>query len=144
MSTKTETVREKTEASAARAQDAATSMFKAAPTLPLDQFFAMQRANMETLAETQRVVLDYAQTVGSRQAELMKAMVERFNAVMHRTNGKDRPDAYTDEVKAVMEKSMADLKETMDLGMKAQHEVFELLMKQAAKNLDDVKGNMKS
>ena len=133
----------KTEASAAKAQDAAASMFKGASAMPLDQFFAMQRANMHTLAETQRVVLDYAQTVGSRQAELMKEMVERFNAVMHRTNGKDRPDAYADEVKAVMEKSVADLKETMDLGMKAQHEVFELLMKQAAQNLDEVKGNIK-
>ncbi len=144
MSTKTETVREKTEASAARAQDAVASMFKGAPTMPLDRFFAMQRANMQTLAETQRIVLDYAQTVGSRQAELMKEMVERFNTAMHRAENKDGSGAYSDEAKALMEKSLADLKETMDLGMKAQHEVFELLMKQASKNLDDVKGNMKS
>ena len=42
-------------------------------------------------------------------------------------------------MKAVVEKAMADVKETMDLGIKAQSEVVDLFVKRATQNFEDVK-----
>src|SRR3954453_15589402 len=50
-----------------------------------------------------------------------------------------QPAAYVDEMKAVVEKAMADVKETMDLGIKAQSEGVDLFVKRATQNFEDVK-----
>ena len=51
-----------------------------------------------------------------------------------------QPQAYVEDVKAAVEKAMADVKETVDLGFKAQGEVVDLFVKRATQNLEDVKG----
>ena len=72
----------------------------------------------------------------------MKDMLDRMGGFAKKANAKDKPQAYVDEFKSALEKSVADMKETMDLGLKAQNEVVDLFVKQAGKNFEGVKDSM--
>ena len=54
-------------------------------------------------------------------------------------DAKKQPAGYADEVKAAVEKAMADVKETVDLGIKAQSEVVDLFVKRATANFEEMK-----
>ncbi|MCB1882821.1 MAG: phasin family protein [Geminicoccaceae bacterium] len=134
MSTKSETVR--------RPEDTFRDMYDNAPKFDLDSYVGMHRTNLETFAEAQRVMLDFAQTMTRRQADLMKDMLDRMGGFARNADAKDRPQAYVDEFKSALERTVADMKETMDLGLKAQNEVVDLFVKQAGRNFDEVKGRL--
>lgn len=109
------------------------------PKFDLEAFAAMQKANLETFAAAQRIVLDLAQTVAKRNAELLREMVERTGASLKGVDGRIQPQAYVDGAKAAVEKAMAEMKETVDLGIRAQGEVVDLFVKRATQNFEDVK-----
>lgn len=109
------------------------------PKFDLEAFAAMQKANLETFAAAQRIVLDLAQTVAKRNAELLREMVERTGASFKGVDGRTQPQAYVDGAKAAVEKAMAEMKETVDLGIRAQGEVVDLFVKRATQNFEDVK-----
>ncbi len=112
------------------------------PTLPkfdLEGWIALHKANLETAVAAQKIVFDLWQTLAKRQVELVKESFGKFDGFMKGFDAKKQPKEYVEEAKAVIEKAMADAKETLDLGMKAQAEVVDLLVKRATANLDEVK-----
>lgn len=110
------------------------------PKLDLDAVIALQKANVETVIAAQKIFFDLFQTVSKRQAELFKEMVGKVEGSFKGGfDSKKQPAAYVDEAKAAIEKAMADAKETMDLGLKAQAEVVDLFVKRATANFDQVK-----
>ena len=109
------------------------------PKLDVDAMMAMQTANMETFVSAQRIMFDLAQTVAKRQAELLKESFAKSETLLKGFDAKKQPADYMDEARAAMEKAMADAKETMDLGLKAQNEVVDLFVQRATKNFDEVK-----
>lgn len=112
----------------------------AMPKVDLDAWIALQKANVETVIAAQKIFFDLFQTVSKRQAELVKEMVGKVEGSMKGGfDAKKQPAAYVDEAKAAIEKAMADAKETMDLGLKAQAEVVDLFVKRATANFDQVK-----
>jgi hypothetical protein len=70
---------------------------------------------------------------------MVKEMMTKSEAMLKGFDGKKQPVAYADEVKAVVEKAMADVKETVDLGIKAQSEVVDLFVKRATANFEELK-----
>ncbi|MCB2053939.1 MAG: phasin family protein [Geminicoccaceae bacterium] len=111
----------------------------AMPKLDVEAMFAMQRANIETLVAVQKIFFDLAQTMARRQSEMMKDAFDRGQAMMKTQDGKSKPADYMDEARVAMEKAVADAKETLDLGLKAQNEAVDLVVKRAAKNFDEAK-----
>jgi hypothetical protein len=110
------------------------------PRFDFDAYVSLQKANIETVIAAQKIVFDLVQTMAKRQAELVKEMMGKAEVAMKGGfDGKKQPAAYVDEAKAVIEKAMADAKETMDLGLKAQNEVVDLFVKRATANFDQVK-----
>ena len=109
-----------------------------APKFDLDALVAFQKANLETVVAAQRIFFDLAQTVAKRHAEFVKESFARVETAFKGYDAK-KPAAYVDEMKAVVEKAMADVKETVDLGIKAQSEVVDLFVKRATQNFEDVK-----
>ena len=110
-----------------------------APKFDLDAVVALQKANLETVVAAQRIFFDLAQTVAKRQAEFVKEAFARIETAFKGYDSKKQPQVYVDEFKAVVEKAMADVKETVDLGIKAQSEVVDLFVKRATQNFEDVK-----
>ena len=124
--------------------DTKTAVAKATPSVEMpkfniDGFVAMQRANLDTMAAAQKIMLDLAQTFGQRQAEMARGALDRLEGMVKGFDGKKQPGAYVEEIKVAVEKAMVEAKETMDLGMKAQTEVVDLLVNRASKNFQDAK-----
>jgi phasin family protein len=84
-------------------------------------------------------MFDFSQTLAKRQVDLLKESFSKTESLLKGFDAKKQPQAYVEEAKAALEKAMADVKETMDLGMKAQHEVVDLFVKRATANFDEVK-----
>ena len=110
------------------------------PKFDFDAFVALQKANIETVVAAQKIWFDLAQAVAKRNADLVKEVASRMEVLLKGGfDARKQPAAYVDEAKAVLEKAVADAQETVDLGVKAQHEVVELLVKRASANFDHVK-----
>lgn len=109
------------------------------PKVDMDALMAIQKANIETFSAAQKIIFDLAQTVAQRQAEMMKESFARSEAMMKSFDGKKEPQAYVDEARVAVEKAMAEIKETMDLSMKAQNEVVDLFVKRAQANFDEAR-----
>jgi phasin family protein len=111
----------------------------AVPKVDFEAMLTLYKANVDTFVAAQRIIFDFSQTVAKRQVELLKETFSRAEGMMKGFDAKKQPQAYVEEAKAAIEKAMADVKETMDLGMKAQHEVVDLFVKRATANFDEVK-----
>lgn len=110
------------------------------PKFDTQAVMALHKANLETFVAAQKIWFDLAQTMAKKQTEMFKETMAKFDVVMKGGyDAKKQPQAYVEEVKAAMEKAMADVKETVDLGMKAQSEVVDLFVKRATANFDEVK-----
>ena len=112
------------------------------PALPKFDFEALvtlQKANIETLVEAQKILFDLAQTVAKKQVEYVKESFAKSEAMFKGFDGKKQPTVYADELKAAVERAVADVKETVDLGIKAQSEVVDLFVKRATANFEEMK-----
>jgi hypothetical protein len=114
----------------------------AVPNLPkfdAEGVLGLYKANVETFVAAQRIMFDFSQTVAKRQVEMVKDSFARAELLLKGWDGKKQPQNYVDEAKAAIEKAMADVKDTMDLGLKAQNEVVDLFVKRATANFDEAK-----
>lgn len=112
------------------------------PTLPKFDFeavVAFQKANIETLVAAQKILFDLAQTVAKKQVEYVKESFAKSEALFKGFDAKKQPTVYAEELKAAVERAVADVKETVDLGIKAQSEVVDLFVKRATANFDEIK-----
>jgi hypothetical protein len=99
----------------------------------------MHKGNLETAVAAQKVMFDLAQTIAKRQADFVKEGFAKAEVMFRGYDARKQPQVYVDEMKAAVEKAMADVKETVDLGIRAQAEVVNLFVKRATKNLEGVK-----
>lgn len=109
------------------------------PKFDLDAFVALQKANLETWFQAQKILFDYTQTLTKRQAELVNEMLAKAESFLKGVDVRKQPQAYVDEAKQAIEKAVAEAREAVDLGLKAQAEVVDLFVKRAAANLDEVR-----
>ncbi|MEZ5825910.1 MAG: phasin family protein [Geminicoccaceae bacterium] len=105
----------------------------------VDAVVAIQKANLETMVSAQKILFDLAQTFARRQSDMVKDGFSRSEKLFQAFDASKQPADYMDEARTAMEKALADVKETMDLGMKAQNEVVDLFVQRASKNLEEVK-----
>jgi phasin family protein len=111
----------------------------ALPKFDVEALVTVQKANVETFVAAQKIIFDLIQTVAKKQVEIVKEAMAKADVMFKGFDAKKQPTAYADEMKAAVEKAMADVKETVDLGIKAQSEVVELLVKRATANFEEMK-----
>jgi phasin family protein len=109
------------------------------PKLDVEALVTLQKANIETMVAAQKILFDLAQTVAKKQVEYVKESMAKTEAMFKGFDAKKQPAVYADELKVAVEKAMADVKETVDLGIKAQGEVVDLLVKRATANFEEMK-----
>jgi len=111
----------------------------AMPKFDVEALVTLQKANIETFVAAQKILFDLAQTVAKKQVEYVKESFAKSEALFKGFDTKKQPTAYADELKAAVERAVTDVKETVDLGIKAQSEVVDLFVKRATANFDDLK-----
>jgi phasin family protein len=109
------------------------------PKFDYEAVASLYKANLETFVAAQRILFDFQQTVARRQVEMVKESFAKAETMLNGWDAQKQPQAYVDEAKAAIEKAIADVKETVDLGFKAQNEVVDLFVKRATANFDGAK-----
>ena len=94
------------------------------PKFDMETFFAMQKANMDTMVKAQNVMLEACQAAAKVQYGFVNEYFEQAQSLM---SGKFDAD-----------KVVTVAQNQMDLGMKAQAEAMDLLSKRAQKNVDEL------
>ena len=108
------------------------------PRFDLDAVVAMQRANLHTFVQAQKILTDAAQGIAKAQAGYVNEIVAQMQGAMARKDAK-RSDAYLAEMRAAAERAVTVATEQFGLGTKAQSEVVDLLTKRAVANFEHVK-----
>jgi hypothetical protein len=117
------------------AKTAATPVF---PTVDVNAFASMQKANVETLLQAQRIVSETAQAVAKLQADWLKEVAQQMQAYFGAAAAK-KPEAMLADGRASTERALAVARQGFDLGVRAQSEVVDLFTKRAVANLGEVK-----
>jgi cellulose synthase (UDP-forming) len=117
------------------AKTAATPVF---PTFDVNAFASMQKANVETLLQAQRIVSETAQAVAKLQADWLKEVAQQMQAYFGAAAAK-KPEAMLADGRAATERALAVARQGFDLGVRAQSEVVDLFTKRAVANLGEVK-----
>ncbi len=111
----------------------------AVPQLDMEALFAMQKANVETLVQAQKVMLDAVQAAAKIQYGFVAEMLDKMQSTMSgKVDIDKKPEAYLADVKSTAEQAVKIAQAQMDLGMKAQAQAMDLLTKRAQQNVDEI------
>jgi phasin family protein len=113
------------------------------PHVDVDSVVATQRKNFETLVEANRLALDGARAVATRQAEMVRQGFERaseFAAEAMAPSAPEKKIAWgTNLAKNAFETGLASYRELFGLYTKASEEVFSLMTKRISASFDELK-----
>ena len=110
----------------------------AMPKFDFGSLVAMQKGNVETLVQAQGVMVEAAQAIAKLQTGFLEETFKNMQTFL-KFDGKAKPETYFADAKAAAEKAIAVAKEELDVGMKAQTEVVQLVSKRAAANIEGLK-----
>ncbi|MCB2053331.1 MAG: hypothetical protein KDE35_03700 [Geminicoccaceae bacterium] len=109
------------------------------PKMDLEGFFAMHKANLDTMIEAQAVMVDAGQQIARMQFAWFEDSMKMGRAALEGDAREKKPADMLAEVKSVTEKAMKVAKDEADLGLKAQQKVADLVAKRMSVNMQQVK-----
>lgn len=104
-----------------------------------EQMLALHKANLATMFETNRVVLDAAQTMAAAHFNYVRETLGSAEAMVAKLDPNAKPEAYADDAKVAAEKAMAVAKNGYELGLKTQNDVAALWNKRVNANVEEFK-----
>src|SRR4051812_30087471 len=117
-----------------------TEMFKNA--FDFNQLFSTQRRNIEALSEANQVVVEGAQAVSRRQAEVIRENVESVLKASKDIFTNGTPEAniskQSDLAKSIFENTLSNLREITEMVTKSGFEAFDVLNKRAAETMEEI------
>jgi phasin family protein len=120
--------------------NAFTDMFK--NTMDFNQLCSTQRRNIEALSAANQVVVEGAQAISRRQAEVMRSSVEdalkASKALMTSTTPETNLTKQADYAKSLFETALSNLREITEMATKSGFEAFDVLTSRAAETLEEV------
>jgi len=110
--------------------------------LDFNQVIATQRSNIEALSAATQIVVESAQAVSRRQAEVIRENVEDVLKASKDLLTSGTPETnltkQADFAKSIFESALSNLREVTEMVTKSGFEAFDLLNKQAAENLESI------
>jgi phasin family protein len=101
-----------------------------------------QRSNMEAISAATQVVVESAQEISRRQAEVVRNNVEGALKASKDLLTSGTPETnmtkQADFAKTMFESTLSNLREVTEMVTKSGFEAFDLLNKQAANNLESI------
>lgn len=109
------------------------------PVINVEALLAVHGRNVEALTQASRIVVEGAQAVGKRQAELAQANVQTLMAELEASlKAAPRLDAQVDRAKSAYQAAVVQAEELYELGAKAHKEAVAVLNARALAQFDDV------
>jgi hypothetical protein len=109
------------------------------PTFNLDALVALQKANVETLVQVQKILTEAAEAAFQAQIKRLEAWQGQIEAALKGFDVSKKPEAYAKEAQAAVETVMAEAKAAVESGVKTQREVAQILADRAVANLNELK-----
>lgn len=112
------------------------------PSFNYNQFFAIQRRNVEALSTANQLFAEGVQAVSRRHAEMARENVQEVlnNAKDMMTGGSPEINTakQTELAKQIFQKSLSNMREASELFTKSSFEAFELLNKRASDSIEEL------
>ena len=110
--------------------------------LDFNQLFSTQRRNIEALSAANQVVVEGAQAVTRRQAEVMRENVEELLRASRELMTTGSPESnlsrQAEFAKNIVENTLTNLREVTEMITKSGFEAFDVLNKRAAESLEEI------
>lgn len=105
-----------------------------------NQLFSAQRRNIEALSAANQVVVESAQAISRRQAELARENVEQSLKASKDLMSGGTPDVTknADLAKSFYENALSNLREITETVTKSGFEAFDILNKRAAESFEEI------
>lgn len=120
--------------------NAFADMFKNA--LDFNQLFSTQRRNIEALSAANQVVVEGAQAISRRQAEVIRNNVEDVLKASKDLLTSGTPETnmtkQADFAKTIFETTLSNLREITEMATKSGFEAFDVLNRRAAETLEEI------
>lgn len=121
-------------------KNAFSDMFKSA--MDFNQLFSTQRRNIEALSAANQVVVESAQAITRRQAEVLRTNVEdalkASKDLMTSGTPETNMNKQADLAKSFFETSLQNLREITEMATKSGFEAFDVLNRRAAETLEEM------
>jgi phasin family protein len=107
-----------------------------------NQLVSTQRRNIEAMSEANQVVVEGAQAISRRQAEVIRSNVEDVLKASKDLLTSGTPETnltkQTDFAKSIFETTLSNLREVTEMVTKSGFEAFDVLNKRAAETLEEI------
>jgi len=111
-------------------------------TFDLNQLFATQRRNIEALSAANQAVVEGAQAISRRQAEVVRASVEDVLKASKELLTSGTPETnlnkQADYTKTIFENALLNLREITEMATKSGFEAFDVINKRTAESLEEI------
>ncbi len=115
-------------------------MFK--NTLDFNQLFSTQRRNIEAVSAVNQAVVESAQAISRRQAEVIRDNVENLLKASKDIMTSGTPETnltkQADFAKTIFESTLSNIREVTEMVTKSSFEVFDVLNKRASETLEEI------
>ncbi len=114
------------------------------PRFDVEAMIAAQRKTIEAMAAANRTALEGAQAVARRQAEIMRQSAADWQSLwsvpLAATNGEADPAGQqAAAMKAIFEKTVANIRELSELVAKSNGEAAEIVTKRVSESFDEIR-----
>ncbi len=117
-----------------------SDMFKSS--LDFNQIFSTGRRNLEAANAATQVVVESAQTISRRQAEVARANIDNALKVSKDLLTSGTPETaiskHADLMKAFFENTLTNLREVSELVTKSSFEAFDVLNRRTAESMEEI------
>lgn len=117
---------------------------KAAPNFEMgkvdvEKMMTMHKANLGTMFEAQRIMLDATQTMIASHFNYVREALGNAETMVSKLDPKAKPETYVEDAKAAADKAMEVAKNSYELGLKAQNDVAAIWNKRVTDNVEEMK-----
>ncbi len=113
------------------------------PSVDMNNILESQRKNVEALAAANKVVLEGAQAVVTRQSEILQQTMEQASTALKELSSAASPQETASKeaelVQQAFEKALANMRELAEITAKSNTELMETINKRIAESLDEIK-----
>ncbi len=108
----------------------------------MNQLFATQRRNIEALSAANQAVVEGAQAISRRQAEVIRTNVEDVLKASKDLLTSGTPETnitkQSEFAKGIFESTLSNLREITEMATKSGFEAFDVLNKRAAETMEEI------
>jgi phasin family protein len=118
------------------------------PGIDMATIMEARRKDFEALAEANQIALQGMQTLGEKQAEILRTTLTELQTLMQQFAQPGNPtekSAKTGElVQQALQKALANMRELAEAGYKAQSDTFAVVSKRVQENIQELKTLLQS